>query len=229
MTGKGKGGRKKGQKSQSQRLENLYNIDLQSVVENLESDRIELQGLAIEEAIEIANVLVVKAVDALRRGPDRFPIAERISRFGSIALPHVKTLFRESKDSEVKLLCALILLGLESKEGVPYLLDAVLTREDYGFFTPLYLARANVEEVIEPILIRLRSVDFQNLDPNDYRSITAIGLLLGSLEELETDIPPDLYEQLSHRDLPWQISKQFQDIGRQMRGRSRKRARVRSE
>ena len=212
MTGKGKRAKKKGKKSQSPRLENLQNIDLQSVVENLESDRIELQGPAVEEAVDIANVLVVKAVDALRRGPHRFPIAERISRFGSIALPHVEQLFRESQDSEVQLLCALILLGLGSKVGVPYLLDAVLTREDYGFFAPLYLARANVKQVIEPILICLRRFDFQNIDPNDYRSIDAIGLLLGLLEEVETDLPPDLYEQLSHADVPWRIRMRLQQM-----------------
>ena len=229
MTGKGKGGKKKWKKSVASRLENLQDIDLQSVVENLQSDRIELQAPAVEQAIEIADVLAIEAVDALRRGPERFPIAERILGFGSIALPHVEKLFRESKDSEVKLLSALTLLGLESKEGVPYLLDAALTPEGYGFIAPLYLAKAKVEEAIEPILIRLRRFDFHNIDLQDSKTITEIGLLLGSLEILEADIPPDLCEQLSHPNVPEIINKHFQDIQRQMRGRSRKRARVRSK
>jgi hypothetical protein len=53
----------------------------------LDTNQVEKQVPALEQATEIVNSLAFKAVDALIRGPNRFLVAERLQLLGSVVVP----------------------------------------------------------------------------------------------------------------------------------------------
>ncbi|MEG3838013.1 hypothetical protein QUA46_27525 [Microcoleus sp. MON2_D6] len=171
---------------------NRFNLEL--VLENLGSSKIDKQVPAVEQAAEIIDALAAKAVGALKKGPHRLLVAERLSRLGSRAIPHLEKLFTVSNDSETKILAALVLLGLGSSSGVPILLDAIVEDNIYHLMAAHHLALEGIKEVIEPIIKRLLKTEITEVD-----SITS---LLTSLEEIGGNIPLELNLRLDSPDAP---------------------------
>lgn len=84
----------------------MSRFSLDSVIQNLDTNQVEKQVPALEQATEIVNSLAFKAVDALIRGPNRFLVAERLQLLGSVVVPHLEKLLQESDDLETKILAA---------------------------------------------------------------------------------------------------------------------------
>ncbi|WP_019502297.1 hypothetical protein [Pseudanabaena sp. PCC 6802] len=115
----------------------------------------------MNEATEIVNSLVSQAVNALLESPNRFLVAERLSRFGSLSIPHLEKLLQASDDLEVKVLSSLVLLQLNSKSSLLILLEAIEPDCEYAGLVAKHLAKAKVEKAIQPIVDCLNICAFE--------------------------------------------------------------------
>lgn len=181
----------------------MSQANLNSLIENLDSQQIEQQIPAIEETAKIIETLAQKAVAALENSPNRFLVAERLNRFGSIITPHLEQLLEKSKNSEVKILAALVLLQQNSKAGISVLLNAIESNREYAGLAAQHLATAGIKDAIESICDRLRNSNLKEID--------LIVSLLDSLKKLDTGLPQDLLKRFSADDTPWQIKTMCQD------------------
>ncbi len=181
----------------------MSQANLNSLIENLDSQQIEKQIPAIEETAKIIETLAQKAVAALENSPNRFLVAERLNRFGSIITPHLEQLLEKSKNSEVKILAALVLLQQNSKVGIPILLNAIGCDREYAGLSAQHLATAGIKDAIKPTCDRLRNSNLKEID--------LIVSLLDSLKKLDTKLPQDLLKRFSADDTPWQIKTMCQD------------------
>ena len=182
----------------------MSGFNLDSVMEDLDSNQVEKQVSALEQATEIVNFLAIKAVEALKRGPNRFLVAERLNLLGSVVVPHLEKLLKSSDNSETRILAALVLLELDSRVGVPCLLDAVAKDEDYAGLVARHLAKEGIKEAIEPIINRLRNCELQEVD---------LGVsFLDALAKLGGEIPLELRQRLIAADVPWQIRTMIEEI-----------------
>ncbi|MGL5134534.1 MAG: hypothetical protein ACRC78_18555 [Planktothrix sp.] len=170
---------------------------LNVVLEDLDSSNLETQVLAVEQAGDIVQVLAMKVLETFKTSNNPLLIAERLYRFGSILVPYLETLFQETENSELKLLSAIVLLRLGSKVGVSYLLQAIIDDQQYPCLVASCLASIPIYEAINPILQRLRSADLQEID--------LIISFLTVLEELNHNIPNDLYQRFTASEAPWQV------------------------
>jgi len=96
----------------------MSKLELYPTVENLESGELEKQVFALESAVEIVNLLALKTIETFDKASHKFPIADRLYRFGSIMIPHLEQLLKKTEDSETKILAAVVLLRLGSQVGV---------------------------------------------------------------------------------------------------------------
>ena len=176
---------------------------LDSLIENLDSQQIEYQIPAIEETANIVEALAKKAVAALENSPNRFLVAERLNRFGSIIVPHVEQLLQSSTNSEVKILASLVLLQFNSKAGVAILLNAIRDDEEYAVLAARHLAQTGIKDAIEPICDRLRSSDPEEID--------LVVSLLDSLKKLNAELPQELFQRFSSKSVSWQIKAELEE------------------
>lgn len=177
--------------------------NLNSVLEDLGTTQIEKQVPALEQAVEIVDSIAIQAVAALRKSPNRFLVAERLKRLGSVVVPHLEKLFQESDNSETQILAALVLLQFNSRVGIPCLLDAVTQDKEYAGLVAEHLAKLGIKEAIEPILNRLRTCHLKEVD--------LVVNLLDALAKLGGILPSDLQQRLSAADVPWQIRTMYQN------------------
>ena len=125
------------------------------------------------------------------------------SRFDSIVIPYLEQLIDRSKNSEVKILAALVLLQQNSKAGISVLLNAIEGDLEYAALAAQHLATAGIKDAIEPICERLRNSKLEEID--------LIVSLLDSLKKLDAQLPQDLLQRFNTNDTPWQIKTICQD------------------
>ncbi|MEM7594732.1 MAG: HEAT repeat domain-containing protein [Cyanobacteria bacterium P01_A01_bin.83] len=176
---------------------------LDSLIENLDSQQIEHQIPAIEETANIVETLAKKAVAALENSPNRFLVAERLNRFGSIIVPDLEQLLESSTNSEVKILASLVLLQLGSKAGVAILLNTIRDDEEYAILAARHLAQAGIKDAIDPICDRLKSASLEEVD--------LIVSLLDALNKSNGKLPQDLIQSFSSDNVSWQIKTKLEE------------------
>lgn len=181
----------------------MSKVNLNSLIENLDSQQVEQQIPAIEETANIIETLAQKAVGALENSSNRFLVAERLNCFGSITIPYLEQLLDRSKNSETKILAALVLLQQNSKVGIPILLNAIKSDLEYAGLAAQHLATAKINDAIEPICDRLRNSNLKEID--------LIVDLLDSLNKLNAELPQNLLKRFSTDDTPWQVKTMCQD------------------
>lgn len=175
----------------------MSKFDFDSLITALNSSEIEVQVPAVDKMAEIFNQLAYETVNTLKTSHYRFLIAERLPRLGSVAIPYLENLLKESSDSEVTILASLALLNLGSDQGISYLLNAISKDDNYCSLCAHHLAQKGIKEAIQPIIKRLEKCELEHFD--------LINALLDSLETLDGDLPPQLLERLSSNDAPWRI------------------------
>ena len=186
----------------------MSRFNLDSVIEDLDTTQIERQIPALEQSVEIVNSIAVKAVDALVKGPNRFLVAERLSRLGSIVIPHLEELIKESDELETKILAAIVLLQFDSMLGVPCLLDAIAHDQDYAGLAAEHLAKKGIKEAIEPIIDRLYAVALHS--ESLHKEVDLTVNLINALRKLDGDMPSKFCQHLTSPKTPWQIHKLLQ-------------------
>lgn len=102
----------------------------------------------------------------------------------------------------MQILASLVLLQLNSKTGVPFLLGAIKDDKHYAGLAAQHLAQTGIEDAIEPICDRLRSSSFEEVD--------LIVSLLDSLHKLNSKLPSDLLRRFSSDNIPWQIKTELE-------------------
>lgn len=185
--------------------------DLAQLGAFLSETDIKKQTQAIDDAVRLNRLLALSSVCALRDGQDRFFVAERLPRFGSVVVEPLETLLQEPAEAEAKILASLVLLGLGSKAGVPTLLEALKTEpaERYAALIARALAANGIGETGEVIIGRLRNADLtvaalgKSFASNAAKD-TAVSLL-ADLRTLAVALPPDLRQRLEAPDLPVEI------------------------
>lgn len=175
----------------------MRKLDVYKTLENLESGELEKQVIAVDTAAEIVNLLALKTVETFGKAAHKFPLADRLYRFGSIMVPHLEQLLNKTEDSETKILAAVVLLRLGSEVGIDVLLNAISRDEQYPCLAGSCLAAAGIKIAINYISDRLRNATFEETD-------LIVGLLT-ALEELNGEIPADIYGRFTVADAPWQI------------------------
>lgn len=181
----------------------MSQVNLNSLIKDLDSKQRERQILAIEEATRLVETLAIKAVASLQISSNKYLVAERLTAFGSIIIPHLEKLLNESTDLEVQILASLVLLQLNSKTGVPFLLGAIKEDKHYAGLAAQHLAEAEIKDAIEPICDRLRSSNFEEID--------LIVSLLDSLNKLNSKLPSDLLQRFSSDSIPWQVKTKIEE------------------
>lgn len=189
----------------------MRDFNLSAVIENLEKQEVEEQVSALEEATEIVNVLVMKAVEALKRGPNRFLVAERLSNFGVAVVPHLEKLLGECSDRETRILAAMVLLKFGSKVGVSDLMDAVVSDHQYACLAVGHLANARISEAIEPILKRLQ-LEALDLTEMPIKTVDIVVCYLDALGRLGGTLPSELHQRLESAEA-WQIRTAIAQLG----------------
>ena len=155
------------------------------------------QIASLDSAIEIANTLAERAVQGLRNRSNRLFVAERLIKLGFIVVAPLEQLLISSSDSEEKIVASMVLIDLNSRVGVPYLLDAIETNEDIACLAAHKLANANVTEAVDKIISRLSRAKLSDID--------LVVCLLLALKKLNASLPLELNKRFSSDASPWQI------------------------
>lgn len=185
--------------------------DLTRLGATLTAPNVEKQAKAIDDAIRVNHLLALSSVCALRDSQDRFFVAERLPRFGSVVIEPLEALLQEPAEREAKVLASLVLLGLGSRAGVPILLEALQTEpiNRYASLVARTLAANGIGEAGDAIIARLRGSDLsaaalgKSFASNASKDL--IVSLLSALKTLAIALPTDLQQRLEAPDLPTEI------------------------
>ena len=172
-------------------------IDLNVTLSDLESGNIEKQMAALEQARDIVKILVEKSVGALENSSDRVFVAERLSSFGSIAIPPLEAVLANSDNSEVKTHASLVLLQLGSKSGVAHLMHEMAQVSDYACLIARHMVRAEIVESREAIVAYLRASNLEKAG--------SIICLLRLINREKIELPEDIRERLINANIAAQI------------------------
>lgn len=187
--------------------------EFRQIVNDLASSDAAIQIPAVEHASDACHELVRAAVSALERGPHRFLVAERLHRFGTIAVPLLEELLVKTDEMEPRVLAGIVLLQLGSNSGVFLLLKVLEAGDPFAGLVAAHLVKANVPGAVDAILRRLRS--------NDAYDIDATVLLLLALKDSGVTAPPDIINRFSGIDVPWQIRSLVRDFSSNGSGSTR--------
>ena len=185
--------------------------DLMQLGATLTEPDIEKQTQAIDDAIRVNHLLALSSVCALRDNQDRFFVAERLPRFGSVVVEPLEALLQEPAEWEAKILASLVLLRLGSYTGVPVLLEALRIEpaERYTSLVARTLAANSIGEAGDAIIVRLRGSDLtadtlgKSFASNADKDLVVS--LLFALKTLAITLPPDLQQRLEAPELPIEI------------------------
>ncbi|MEP7287354.1 MAG: hypothetical protein ABI947_16480 [Chloroflexota bacterium] len=168
-------------------------FNLNHELERLKSSEPGEQIPAVDALAEIVSSITQQAVNALE-GPHQYLVAERLHRFGTLAIPPLEKLLKDTETYETRILVSLVLFKLGSKVGLPHLLDAILNSSNYYCLAARQLAEARILETADNAITRLRSSSLDEID--------LIFCLLECLKILERPIPLDIRDRLSALDAP---------------------------
>jgi len=179
----------------------MDDLNLTPILTRLESDDPAEQAYALDEATAILKEFGRRLVDRFVRCEDRFIIWERLLRFGPFVIEPLKAVLSYTNDPELPGLSAMVLLSLGDRTGIPILLEIISSSETLLCQAAACLVGAQVVEVGDRMIERLRSLDYtKKLD------IAGIQCLLISLKKLGRTFPPELIERFQRPDVPWEVS-----------------------
>jgi hypothetical protein len=168
----------------------------ENILEGLSSGSIESQCAALESAKHLFSDIAEAAVAALECGPERFIIAERINWLGSACEQPLKRVLGCGVE-EVRVLAALVLLQMDSRDGVEILKDAITNGSEYSGLVASWLAKKKIDGVVEVVLARLEECPLDKFDE-------IVSLVL-ALRVLGGELPLALVQRFRDSRSPWQI------------------------
>ncbi|MEO9030879.1 MAG: HEAT repeat domain-containing protein [Ktedonobacteraceae bacterium] len=176
------------------------NLDLNTALIRLESNSLEEQAAALDEATVMLKEFGKRVVDRFVRSDDRYIIWERLIRFGWYLIDPLKEVLSHTEDPEIRDLSAILLLKLGDKTGVPILLDIISTGEEWVCQAAFRLAEAQIVEAGDRMIERLKVLEFTNK-----LHLEGVLCLLTTLKKMGRTLPPDLVERFQGADAPWEV------------------------
>ena len=169
--------------------------DLTDLLAQLHSDSPDARARGIERAAVAVERLIHAVVGSLETaGPNDKFLFDHVHRFGPTMIEPVEALLHRSEDTDVRVLCALLLLRLHSRSG----LETLLGQLEHGgrWSLPILdlLARARVQSAAPRLIHRLRRVPLHNEEE--------IHALLATLDQLDHATPADVIPRLQSPNAP---------------------------
>ncbi len=150
----------------------------------------------------LKDMSIETALNALNDEKEiRHLIAENLVARGTSIIAPVKRMMDSTSDLDLQINCALILFCLGNREGIPYMLRAIKEKTDWMCLAASKLASAEVQETAPYIIEQLRTLPLEKTD-----EIVTLAL---ALRELGSEVPKDVQERFTGRNVPWQIRALF--------------------
>ncbi len=175
----------------------MKQIDPDSIRSGLMGGGPEDQAEALKLAKSLFERVARDAVDALRRGPNRFIVAERLHWLGSVCREPLQEILSSSAAGEAKILASLVLIQLGSRKGLQVLLDAISSGSEYSGLSASFLVKQNIKEAVPVVLRRLNECPLDHIDE--------IVSLVAGLEGLGHSLPQQLILRFRQEGVPWQV------------------------
>jgi hypothetical protein len=172
-------------------------MEIDDLIKCIRSVDIKQQLSSLESAIEIVKRIARESVQSIENSQYPLFVAERVIQLGSVVVDYLEEKLSQVEKPEERMAISLSLLHFGSRSGVPYLLEAIGSSDEYAPLISQKLAQARIAEVAEKITSKLRSTDIRNFD--------LIVSLLIALRTLNIKLPSDIKQRLSADDVPWQV------------------------
>lgn len=159
-------------------------------MQDLISENIEIQCLAIEQLSDVSTIIAEQSVKALETTNNPFLIAERIVRLGTIIVTPLEKFIEQEIDDEKKVLASIVLLKLGSQKGLDNIITEVRKKGENEYLAINSLVESNIPNVDDLIIERLRQFsleEFQNVKTSIF-----ISNLFSYLKRLEVSVPEDI-------------------------------------
>jgi len=163
--------------------------DLSQLLSELHSSDPESRAQAIERSAIAVERLIHAVVAALETaGPGDKQVFEHVHRFGPTMVEPVEALLHRSTDPGVRVLCALLLLGLHSRSGFDTLLAELDRGGRWSLLIIEQLVKADVRSAAPRLVHRLREVPLDREEE--------IRALVAALDCWMHSIPADVIPRL---------------------------------
>jgi hypothetical protein len=178
-------------------------VRIEEIVAALEGREASAQASALDESAVVFHLVAEACVNALKRGPFRVIVAERIGRLGSVIIPRLEHVLLDDVELEAKIYAAIVLLQLGKKSSIDFLMENLKNAEEFVDLCAIHLVNSGMlgRELFDTIVHRIRKTPIENVD--------LIVALLSSAMKMPFCFPPDLALTLSHPSTPWQIRSFF--------------------
>ena len=160
---------------------------------------------ALDEAARIVRVLMSESIGAFVAAETRFPIADRLLKFGPAIIPLLERLLDQPIDDDARDHTAALLVELGSATGVPHLVSLLEHRSPHSILAAIVLGKARVKEAI-PLIRRILDEWDCAVDP--YTAATLIGVLK------KLDAPTDSLKASLRRRWPMKMKPGLEELMR---------------
>lgn len=165
-----------------------------SLLADLKSNEVPTLITALEAGIDFVWQMANVAVQELHNPQTGYFVAERLQGLGTVVLTPLKNFLATTESLDEQALAAWVLLKIGSDAGVPVLLATIENGTNYHCLAAANLAQCHITEAAERIIARLRK--------GDLTDSLQINSLLGSLKDLNGDLPADLEKKLTSDESP---------------------------
>jgi hypothetical protein len=184
----------------------MNNLDLSRPLARLESEALEEQAAALDEATTIMKEFGRKLVNRFIQtdSDNRFIIWDRFLRFspGPFVIDPPKGVLLQAEDPELRAYAASALLILGNRTCVPILLEIISSDKVFLCLAANQLAEAHIAEAGDRMIERLRSLEFTK--KNHILGIQC--LFVGPAgKKMGRSLPPNLAERFQSAEAPWEI------------------------
>jgi hypothetical protein len=144
------------------------------IIADLRSGDLELQAVAVDEAVRVVKTLMSESVRTLVLADSPFAVASKLLQFGPLIIPMLEDVLEEPMRDDARNHVAALLLELGSAAGVAHLLSLLEHRDQNAVMAALVLGKARVREAAQLIRGVLENWDCAS-DP--YSAATLIDAL----------------------------------------------------
>lgn len=165
-------------------------------LEKLTSDDLQTRLGAVDRLAELTENLAEHVVKAMVKDQElKFPIWERLAKFGSVVVEPLRRAHVSPPDEETRVLLAAALLWFGQSEYIPEVLDVIRVDHPLLCVAIRVLVLRDVRDAVEPIIAALRSCEISdNL---------AFRCLVGGLRGFSEPLPAEIRQGIEKLQPEW--------------------------
>lgn len=181
----------------------MVKFDLSASLSKIQSTSIEIQVEALEEILsapkgslsqENLRAVAEAGVLALEHSDSPYPLAERLARFGHLAVDPLSKLLQRNPASEAAVLASLILVSNKEGSGVPLLTAEIERGSGYFVMAAFALSNAGFKQHIPAMIEKLRQAKLTGKKVPTIEDSVAFSLW-DALRKATDDVPEDLVKK----------------------------------